>query len=93
MRSFRCSVLSMMETEGKNYFTHPMFLAPFIVVSEGGRRCDSRSNHRSAASRANVCSVMRWTAPTRRHLGAKMVVSMNHREIGAVHERSYHDRC
>ena len=54
MRSFRCSVLSMMETEGKNYFTHPMFLAPFIVVSEGGRRCDSRSNHRSAASRANV---------------------------------------
>ncbi len=36
MRSFRCSVLSMMETEGKNYFTHPMFLAPFIVVSEGG---------------------------------------------------------
>ena len=36
MRSFRCSVLSMMETEGKNYFTHPMSLAPFIVVSEGG---------------------------------------------------------
>jgi hypothetical protein len=26
----------MMETEGKRYFTHPMFLAPFIVVSEGG---------------------------------------------------------
>ncbi len=37
--------------------------------------------------------LMQWTAPTRRHLGAKMVVSMNHREIGAVHERSYHDRC
>ncbi len=28
--------------------------------------------------------VMQWTAPTRRHLGAKMVVFMNHREIGAV---------
>ncbi len=28
--------------------------------------------------------VMQWTAPTRRHLDAKMVVFMNHREIGAV---------
>ena len=28
--------------------------------------------------------LMQWTAPTRRHLGAKMVVYMNHREIGAV---------
>ena len=28
--------------------------------------------------------LMRWTAPTRRHLGAKVVVSMNHREIGAA---------
>ena len=28
--------------------------------------------------------VMQWTAPTRRHLGAKMVVFMNHREMGAV---------
>ena len=37
--------------------------------------------------------LMLWTAPTRRHLGAKMVVFMNHREIGAVHERNYHDRC
>ena len=27
---------------------------------------------------------MRWTAPTRRHLGAKVVVSMNHGEIGAA---------
>ncbi len=30
--------------------------------------------------------VMRWAALTRRHLGAKMVVLMNHREIGAAHE-------
>ena len=37
--------------------------------------------------------VMQWTAPTRRHLGAKFVVFVNHRETGAVHERSYHDRC
>ncbi len=36
--------------------------------------------------------LMRWTVPTRRHLGAKVVVSMNHREIGAVYDRSYHDR-
>ncbi len=28
--------------------------------------------------------MMQWTAPTRRHLGAKMVVIMNHRDIGAV---------
>ncbi len=28
--------------------------------------------------------LMQWTAPTRRHLGAKMVVIMNHREIGAA---------
>ncbi len=35
----------------------------------------------------------RGTARTRRHLGAKMVVFMNHGEIGAAHERSYHDRC
>jgi len=28
--------------------------------------------------------VMQWTAPTRRHLGAKIVVFMNHRELGAV---------
>ena len=28
--------------------------------------------------------MMQWTAPTRRHRGAKMVVFMNHREIGAV---------
>ena len=28
--------------------------------------------------------LMQWTAPTLRHLGAKMVVYMNHREIGAV---------
>ncbi len=35
MRPFRCPVLSMMETEGKNDFTHPMFLAPFIVDGEG----------------------------------------------------------
>ena len=28
--------------------------------------------------------LMQWTAPTRRHLGAKMVVFMNHREIGAA---------
>ena len=27
--------------------------------------------------------MMQWTAPTRRHLGTKMVVFMNHREIGA----------
>ncbi len=28
--------------------------------------------------------MMQWTAPTRRHLGAKMVVFMNHGETGAV---------
>jgi hypothetical protein len=27
--------------------------------------------------------MMQWTAPTRRHPGAKMVVFMNHREIVA----------
>ncbi len=37
--------------------------------------------------------LMPWTAPTRRHLGAKLVVFRNHRETGAVHEGSYHDRC
>ncbi len=37
--------------------------------------------------------LMRWTAPARRHLGAKMVVFENHRETGAVYERGYHDRC
>ena len=35
--------------------------------------------------------MMQWTAPIRRHLGAKMVVLMNHREIGAAHERRYHN--
>jgi len=54
MRSFRCSVLSMMETEGKNYFTHPCSWHPSSSSARAGRRCDSRSNHRSAASRANV---------------------------------------
>ena len=36
MRSFRLLCAVDDGTEGKNYFTHPMFLAPFIVVSEGG---------------------------------------------------------
>ncbi len=33
---------------------------------------------------AGLPLLMRWTAPTRRHLGAKMVVFMNHMETGAV---------
>ena len=36
--------------------------------------------------------LMRWTAPIQRHRCAKMVVVINHEELGAVHERSYHDR-
>jgi CHAT domain-containing protein len=29
-------MLAMMETEGNEYFAHPMFWAPFVVVGEGG---------------------------------------------------------
>ncbi|MCH9020162.1 MAG: tetratricopeptide repeat protein [Proteobacteria bacterium] len=35
--ALRRSMLAMMETEGKDYFAHPMFWAPFVVVGEGGR--------------------------------------------------------
>ncbi len=34
--ALRRSMLAMMETEGKDYFAHPMFWAPFVVVGEGG---------------------------------------------------------
>ena len=34
--ALRLSMLAMMETEGKDYFAHPMFWAPFVVVGEGG---------------------------------------------------------
>ena len=34
--ALRRSMLSLMETDGKDYFAHPMFWAPFIVVGEGG---------------------------------------------------------
>ena len=36
MRPFRRSMLTMMETGGKDDFAHPMFWAPFVVVGEGG---------------------------------------------------------
>ena len=36
MRRTRRSMLAMMETEGKDYYAHPMFWAPFVVVGEGG---------------------------------------------------------
>ncbi len=36
MRRARRSMLAMMETEGKDYYAHPMFWAPFVVVGEGG---------------------------------------------------------
>ncbi len=34
--ALRRSMLATMETEGKDYFAHPMFWAPFVVVGEGG---------------------------------------------------------
>ena len=34
--ALRRSMLAMMETEGNEYFAHPMFWAPFVVVGEGG---------------------------------------------------------
>ncbi len=34
--ALRSSMLAMLETEGKDYFAHPMFWAPFVVVGEGG---------------------------------------------------------
>ena len=35
--ALRRSMLAMMDTEGKDYFAHPMFWAPFVVVGEGGK--------------------------------------------------------
>ena len=35
--ALRRSMLAMMATEGKDYFAHPMFWAPFVVVGEGGK--------------------------------------------------------
>ena len=32
----RRSMLAMMANEEKDYFAHPMFWAPFVVVGEGG---------------------------------------------------------
>ena len=32
----RRSMLAMLESEEKDYFAHPMFWAPFVVVGEGG---------------------------------------------------------
>ncbi len=29
-------MMATMETEGKDYFAHPMFSAPFVGVGEGG---------------------------------------------------------
>ena len=34
--ALRLSMLAMMETDGKDYFAHPMFWAPFVVVGAGG---------------------------------------------------------
>ncbi len=34
--ALRRSMLAMMEADGKDYFAHPMFWAPFVVVGEGG---------------------------------------------------------
>ncbi len=34
--ALRRSMMATMETEGKDYFAHPMFWAPFVVVGEGG---------------------------------------------------------
>ena len=38
--ALRRSMLAMMETEGRDYFAHPMFWAPFVVVGEGGTPAD-----------------------------------------------------
>ena len=35
--ALRRSMMAMMETGGKDYFAHPMFWAPFVVVGEGGK--------------------------------------------------------
>ena len=35
--ALRRSMLAMMQTDGKDYFAHPMFWAPFVVVGEGGK--------------------------------------------------------
>ncbi len=34
--ALRRSMLAMMANEDKDYFAHPMFWAPFVVVGEGG---------------------------------------------------------
>ena len=34
--ALRRSMLVMIQTEGKDHFSHPMFWAPFVVVVEGG---------------------------------------------------------
>ena len=34
--ALRRSMLAIMETEANDYFAHPIFWAPFVVVGEGG---------------------------------------------------------
>ncbi len=67
----------------------------FIEAVNGLQMHVQEAGYEAASFRRPMFSplMMRWTAPTRRHLGAKVVVSMNHGETGAVHERSYHDGC
>ena len=38
--ALRRSMLAVMETKGRDYFAHPMFWAPFVVVGEGGTPAD-----------------------------------------------------
>ena len=63
----------------------PACAPPLTLVSSTGARCATLRELRSRECQKRVCLLlMQWTAPTLRHLGAKMVVYMNHREIGAV---------